>query len=97
MSLGLPSTYILSCTIISNFESGRQFTMSKSTWFLLPNFTFKPGGQIALGMVTKNPEKPTLMPRASLSDVPSISPPEVTTIVEKDRAFSIEKNWFLWA
>lgn len=68
--------------------------MSKPTWFLLPDFTYKPGGQIALGMVIKDPKKPTLTPLASLSDLPSISAPEITTIMEENRAFSIEKTGF---
>ncbi|KAI1826540.1 hypothetical protein F4861DRAFT_62881 [Xylaria intraflava] len=63
---------------------------SRKTWFLPPDFTFLPDGQIALGRVIPEPRRPTAT-LASLADHPTIALPEVKSIVET-RSFSDEKN-----
>lgn len=65
--------------------------MTKKTWFLPPDFTFLPDGQIALGRIIPDPQRPTTT-LASLTDHPTITLPEVRTIVEKNRSFSAEKT-----
>ncbi|KAI1431053.1 hypothetical protein GGR50DRAFT_111838 [Xylaria sp. CBS 124048] len=63
---------------------------SQKTWFLPPDFTFQPGGPIALGRIIPDPSRPTAT-LASLADHPRINLPEVKFMVE-DRSFSDEKN-----
>ncbi|KAI0878594.1 hypothetical protein GGS24DRAFT_443414 [Hypoxylon argillaceum] len=65
--------------------------MTSKTWFLPPDFTFLPDGQIALGRVIPSPQRPTVT-LASLTDHPTIALPEVRTIIEKNHSFSSEKN-----
>ncbi|KAH7130964.1 hypothetical protein EDB81DRAFT_845584 [Dactylonectria macrodidyma] len=63
--------------------------MSKKTWFLPPDFTLLPDGEIRLGMVLKYPDRPTLA-LASLdpTETPMIDLPAVTSIVETNRSYS---------
>lgn len=61
--------------------------MISKTWFLPPDFTFLPDGQIALGRVIPDPRRPTIT-LTSLADHPTIGLPEVRSIVEKSRSFS---------
>lgn len=65
--------------------------MTSKTWFLPPDFTFLPDGQIALGRVIPDPRRPTVT-LASLADHPTIALPEAKSIVEKNHSFSAEKN-----
>lgn len=64
--------------------------MSKS-WFLPPDFTFLPDGEIALGRVIPDPRRPTAT-LASLTDLSNLTLPEVKSIVEKNRSFSAEQS-----
>ncbi|KAI8711698.1 hypothetical protein NCS52_01434100 [Fusarium sp. LHS14.1] len=59
------------------------------TWFLPPDFTFFPEGEIRLGMILKYPDRPTLA-LASLGpeETPHIPLPAVTTITETGHAHS---------
>ncbi|KAH7022130.1 hypothetical protein EDB80DRAFT_1744 [Ilyonectria destructans] len=63
--------------------------MTKPTWFLSPDFSFFPEGELRLGMVLKYPDRPTLA-LASLSpeETPVIALPNVTTIIESGHAHS---------
>ncbi|GAW22613.1 hypothetical protein ANO14919_121550 [Xylariales sp. No.14919] len=65
--------------------------MTSKTWFLPPDFTFLPDGQIALGRVIPEPQRPTIT-LASLTDHPTIALPEVRSIIEKNHSFSAEKD-----
>ncbi|UKZ70523.1 uncharacterized protein TrAtP1_011503 [Trichoderma atroviride] len=60
--------------------------MASKSWFLCPDFTFLPDGQIALGRIIPSPRQPTIT-LASLADYPTIDLPEVKSIVEKNRSF----------
>jgi hypothetical protein len=66
--------------------------MVKKTWFLSPNFSFLPEGQIALGKVIPSPQQPTIA-LASLSDHPAITLPEIQYLIERELSFSNEKTW----
>ncbi|KAJ4328691.1 hypothetical protein N0V84_000882 [Fusarium piperis] len=59
------------------------------TWFLPPDFSFFPEGEIRLGMILKYPDRPTLA-LASLDpeETPHIPLPAVTTITETGHAHS---------
>ncbi|KAK7424536.1 hypothetical protein QQX98_000501 [Neonectria punicea] len=63
--------------------------MTKYSWFLSPDFTLFPEGELRLGMVLKYPDRPTLAV-ASLSseETPDISLPKVTTITEPGHTHS---------
>ncbi|PHH80807.1 hypothetical protein CDD80_6897 [Ophiocordyceps camponoti-rufipedis] len=63
----------------------------RSTWFLPPDFTFLPDGQMALGSVIPDPRRPTVT-LASLSDHPAIKLPEVRTIIEKNHVLASAKS-----
>ncbi|KAI0440551.1 hypothetical protein F4803DRAFT_526845 [Xylaria telfairii] len=65
--------------------------MTSKTWFLPPDFTFLPDGQIALGRVIPDPQRPTIT-LASLADHPNITLPQIGSIIEKNRSFSAEKT-----
>ncbi|KAL6902512.1 hypothetical protein GGI43DRAFT_342175 [Trichoderma evansii] len=65
--------------------------MANKTWFLSPDFTFLPEGQIALGRIIPSPRQPTVT-LASLTDHPTIALPEIQSIVEKNLSFSNEKT-----
>ncbi|KAL7893739.1 hypothetical protein HDV63DRAFT_381101 [Trichoderma sp. SZMC 28014] len=65
--------------------------MARKSWFLCPDLTFLPNGQIALGRIIPNPRHPTIT-LASLADYPTIVLPEITSIVEKNRSFSNDKD-----
>lgn len=65
--------------------------MASKSWFLCPDFTFLPDGQIALGRIIPNPRQPTIT-LASLADCPMIDLPEIKSIVEKNRSFSNDKD-----
>ena len=65
--------------------------MTAKTWFIAPDFTFLPDGQIALGSVVPDPRRPTVT-LASLADHPTIVLPEAKSIVEKNRSFSVEQS-----
>ncbi|RDA93738.1 hypothetical protein CP533_0225 [Ophiocordyceps camponoti-saundersi (nom. inval.)] len=65
--------------------------MASNTWFLPPDFTFLPDGQIALGRIISDPRRPTAT-LASLSDHPTIKLPEIKSVVEKNHVFSAEKS-----
>lgn len=70
--------------------SSDDLAMASKTWFLPPDFTFLPEGQLALGTVLADPRRPTATPLATLGSAEhaSIQLPEVRTIVERQRAFS---------
>lgn len=53
--------------------------MASKTWFLCPDFTFLPEGQIALGRIIPNPRQPTVT-LASLADYPTMDLPEIKPI-----------------
>ncbi|KAH6614622.1 hypothetical protein B0J18DRAFT_374141 [Chaetomium sp. MPI-SDFR-AT-0129] len=65
--------------------------MTSKTWFLPPDFTFLPDGQIALGSVIPDPRRPTAT-LASLADHPTIALPKSKSIIEKNRSFTSEKS-----
>jgi hypothetical protein len=65
--------------------------MASKTWFLPPDFTFLPEGQIALGNVIPSPRRPTAT-LASLASHPTITLPAAQTIVETNRSFAAEKS-----
>ncbi|SPQ27137.1 d1afdc46-5b84-45ee-8524-b71adaf3b688 [Thermothielavioides terrestris] len=65
--------------------------MPSKTWFLPPDFTFLPDGQIALGNVIADPRRPTAT-LASLAAHPTIPLPSAQSIIEKNRSFTTEKN-----
>ncbi|KAK4233926.1 hypothetical protein C8A03DRAFT_47629 [Achaetomium macrosporum] len=65
--------------------------MTSKTWFLPPDFTFLPDGQIALGNVIPDPRRPTAT-LASLASHPTIVLPTAQSIVEKNRSFTAEKS-----
>jgi hypothetical protein len=65
--------------------------MASKTWFLSPDFTFLPDGQIALGNVIPDPRRPTAT-LASLANHPTIALPQTKSIVEKNLSFTSEKN-----
>ncbi|KAK4231945.1 hypothetical protein QBC38DRAFT_464964 [Podospora fimiseda] len=59
--------------------------MSQKTWFLPPNYTFLPEGELSLGTLLSDPSKPTLS-LVSLADgshgYPEIIFPELQSIIE---------------
>ncbi|PNP46432.1 hypothetical protein THARTR1_10754 [Trichoderma harzianum] len=65
--------------------------MTRKTWFLPPDFTFLPDGQIALGSIIPSPRQPTAT-LASITSYPAIVLPETKSIVEKNVSFSAEKT-----
>ncbi|EJT80142.1 hypothetical protein GGTG_00146 [Gaeumannomyces tritici R3-111a-1] len=65
--------------------------MTSKTWFLPPDFTFLPDGQIALGNVIPDPRRPTAT-LASLASHPTIVLPTAQSIAEKNRSFTVEKS-----
>lgn len=65
--------------------------MASKTWFLPPDFTLLPDGQVALGRIIPEPRRPTIT-LASLSDHPAIAVPEIKSITEKNRSFAAEKS-----
>lgn len=65
--------------------------MTSKTWFLPPDFTFLPDGQIALGNVIPEPRRPTAT-LATLADHPTIVLPKAKSIVEKNLSFTAEKG-----
>ncbi|KLU87693.1 hypothetical protein MAPG_06687 [Magnaporthiopsis poae ATCC 64411] len=65
--------------------------MTSKTWFLPPDFTFLPDGQIALGNVIPDPRRPTAT-LASLASHPTIALPTAQSIVEKNRSFTTGKS-----
>lgn len=65
--------------------------MTRKTWFLPPDFTFLPDGQIALGSIIPGPRQPTAT-LASVTSYPAIILPETKSIVEKNVSFSVEKT-----
>lgn len=65
--------------------------MTSKTWFLPPDFTFLPDGQIALGSVIPEPSRPTVT-LASLVDYPAIPLPETKTLIEKGHSYSGGKS-----
>ncbi|KAH8125515.1 hypothetical protein FP744_10009490 [Trichoderma asperellum] len=65
--------------------------MANKTWFLSPDFTFLPEGQIALGRIIPSPRQPTTT-LTSLTDHPTITLPEIQSIIEKNCSFSTEKS-----
>ncbi|KAL6815068.1 hypothetical protein J3E69DRAFT_346712 [Trichoderma sp. SZMC 28015] len=65
--------------------------MTRKTWFLPPDFTFLPDGQIALGSIIPSPRQPTAT-LASVASYPAIILPETKSIVEKNVSFSVEKT-----
>jgi hypothetical protein len=65
--------------------------MSGKSWFLPPNFSFLPDGQIALGSVIPEPQRPTAT-LASLTDHPGIALPKTKSLIETNRSFSTEKS-----
>ena len=58
--------------------------MATKTWFLTPDFTFFPDGEIQLGTILKYPDRPTLSLATLGSDETpkSIALPDITTITE---------------
>ncbi|KAI3395883.1 hypothetical protein diail_668 [Diaporthe ilicicola] len=65
--------------------------MTNKTWFLPPDFTFLPDGEIALGSVIPEPSRPTVT-LASLVDHPTIALPETKTLIEKSHSYSGGKS-----
>ncbi|KAH0525896.1 hypothetical protein TsFJ059_009299 [Trichoderma semiorbis] len=65
--------------------------MIRKTWFLPPDFTFLPDGQISLGSIIPSPRQPTTT-LASVTSYPAIILPETKSIVEKNVSFSVEKT-----
>ncbi|RCI09242.1 hypothetical protein L249_1409 [Ophiocordyceps polyrhachis-furcata BCC 54312] len=65
--------------------------MASNTWFLPPDFTFLPDGQIALGRIIPDPRRPTAT-LASVADHPTIKLPEIKSVVEKNHVFAAEKS-----
>lgn len=66
--------------------------MGSKTWFLPPDFTFLPDGQISLGSIIASPYRPTAT-LASLASGqhPTIVLPEIRTVMEKNHSFSAER------
>ncbi|KAL8299218.1 hypothetical protein RB594_003662 [Gaeumannomyces avenae] len=57
--------------------------MAQKTWFLPPDFTFRPSGELALGTIIKDPSRPTLALAALGSDEhPEIVLPGIETLLE---------------
>ncbi|CAG9974253.1 unnamed protein product [Clonostachys byssicola] len=82
--------------------------MMKKTWFLPPDFTFLPDGEVRLGMILKYPDRPTLALDSLESLVPSdpgqtptIYLPEVSSLTETDHEHSMSSghsaNFILFA
>lgn len=65
--------------------------MAKNTWFLPPDFTFLPDGEIALGSLIPEPSRPTAT-LAALKDHPDIAQPETKTLSEKNRGHSSSRS-----
>jgi hypothetical protein len=65
--------------------------MAGKTWFLPPDFTFLPDGQITLGSIISSPRQPTATLASAIS-YPTIILPETKSITEKNLSFSAEKN-----
>ncbi|UKZ68755.1 uncharacterized protein TrAtP1_009776 [Trichoderma atroviride] len=65
--------------------------MTGKTWFLPPDFTFLPDGQIALGSIIPSPQQPTAILASAIS-YPTVILPEVKSITEKNLSFSAEKS-----
>ncbi|KAK1236917.1 hypothetical protein MKX08_007865 [Trichoderma sp. CBMAI-0020] len=65
--------------------------MTGKTWFLPPDFTFLPEGQIALGSIIPSPQQPTATLASAIS-CPTIILPEIRSITEKNLSFSTEKS-----
>jgi hypothetical protein len=64
--------------------------MANKTWFLTPDFTFFPDGDIRLGTILKYPDRPTLSLATLGSDetTKAIVLPEIKTITEPGHAHS---------
>ena len=67
------------------------YTMTSKIWFLPPDFTLLPDGQVALGRIIPEPRRPTVT-LASLADHPTIAVPDIKSITEKNRSFAAEKS-----
>ncbi|PON21538.1 hypothetical protein TGAM01_v209569 [Trichoderma gamsii] len=65
--------------------------MTSKTWFLPPDFTFLPDGQIALGSIIPSPRQPTATLASAIS-YPTIILPKTKSITEKNLSFSAEKS-----
>lgn len=68
--------------------------MTQQTWFLPPDFTFLPDGELSLGTIVKNPKRPTLRlaavgPNSPLIEIPL---PDVQSLVEKGHCHSRTNN-----
>ncbi|KAK6359885.1 hypothetical protein TWF696_001014 [Orbilia brochopaga] len=62
--------------------------MTQKTWFLPPDFTFLPTGELKLGTIIKHPSRPTAI-LASIGDVlPEIPLPNVQTFEETNHNHS---------
>ncbi|KAM0224061.1 hypothetical protein ACHAQD_002426 [Fusarium lateritium] len=59
------------------------------SWFLPPDFTFKPDGPLQLGAVIPHPSHPTQTLASPRTD-PSIILPEIEVLIEKDHSHSNE-------
>ncbi|KAK5989430.1 hypothetical protein PT974_10949 [Cladobotryum mycophilum] len=63
--------------------------MTQKTWFLPPDFTFLPDGELALGTVIPYPSRPTLaLASLGLDSHPEITLPDVKTLTEANHQHS---------
>ncbi|KAJ6260677.1 hypothetical protein Dda_4904 [Drechslerella dactyloides] len=62
--------------------------MAQTTWFLPPDFTFLPTGELKLGSVIKHPKRPTAILASIKDHFPEISLPDVQTLNEANHSHS---------
>lgn len=60
--------------VLGTLTSSKLSKMEQKTWFLPPDFTFRPDSELALGTVIRHPKRPTL----SLASLNADLPPHVT-------------------
>ncbi|QYT06122.1 hypothetical protein H0G86_012987 [Trichoderma simmonsii] len=68
--------------------------MTQQTWFLPPDFTFLPDGELSLGTIIKNPKRPTLClaavgPSSPLMNIPL---PDIQSLMENGHRHSRTNN-----
>ncbi|EFY84985.1 hypothetical protein MAC_08969 [Metarhizium acridum CQMa 102] len=67
--------------------------MTQKTWFLPPDFTFRPEGEIRLGTILKDPGRPTLsITTVGPNETPSLVLPEVEYLIETAHRHGTEAN-----
>lgn len=85
----MPHSLLCNLGLEQPFHRPSEAKMPQKTWFLPPDFTFLPTGELALGTVIPHPSRPTLALASLDPDThPEIALPSVVTIVEPNHNHS---------